>query len=96
LSTNPSDRFNKLDTLIQKHGEKGIRALLLFKLLKNKVKESIAKSSSSKDINENMISAVCIKKAIELAQLGQQMPTEEDIKELLSSLAEGGQGFNSS
>ena len=86
MSTDHCNRFDRLDALIQRHGNKGIRVLLLFKLLKNKVKERLAKRPSSKGINDNIVSLVCMNKAIELAELGVEMPTEENITELLSEL----------
>lgn len=86
MSTDSYNRVDRLDDLIQRHGNKGIRVLLLFKLLKNKVNERLAKTSSSKDITDNMVSVVCVKKAIELAELGEEMPTEENIRQLITEL----------
>ncbi len=79
-------RISQLDSLIKNHGDKGIRTLLLFKLLKEKVKESLTNSQYKGTINENVISTVCVKKAIELAELDKQMPTEKDVMAILSSL----------
>ena len=83
----PYQRINDIDGLIEKHGEKGIRALLLFKLLKTEVKSSLAKTTHS-NINENIINKVCMQKASQLADLKKEMPTKEDVAELISKLTE--------
>ena len=85
MSKHPYQRFNDLDDLVKKHGEKGIRALLLFKLLKTSVKSSLAKTTHS-NINENIINKVCMEKASQLSELEKKMPSEEDIAELLLEL----------
>ena len=59
--------------------------MLLFKLLKTKVKSSLAKTTHS-NINEKLINIACMQKASQLADLEKEMPTEEDIAELLSEL----------
>lgn len=87
MSTATSNRLSDLDEIIRKHGVEGIRTLLLFKLLKNKTKEILASKDSSKDITDNFVNLVCIEKAITLSKLGTQMPSQEDIKEILSKLS---------
>lgn len=76
----------EIDDLIQKNGKDGVRLLLLFKLLKIKVKERIRRVYPTAIIEERTLNRLCIQKADELAKLGKESPTEKDIKELLSKL----------
>jgi hypothetical protein len=62
----------------------GARLLFLFKLLKVKVKERIERNHPTATIEEESLNRLCIQKAQELVKLGEDEPTEKDIKELLS------------
>ena len=85
MSKNPYQRFDDINDLIQDHGETGIRALLMFKLLKDKVMSKLAQSSYP-SISEKLINRICMEKALQLSKLKTEMPSEEDIQELLSKL----------
>lgn len=79
-------KMNDIEDLIQKTGKRGMRLLVLFKLLKVKVKERIRQRYPSAIVEEKTLDKLCIQKAHELTKLRRENPTEKDLEDLLSAL----------
>ena len=90
MSKNFSNKMSELDDLINKHGKNGLRALLVFKLLKTKLSEEVKSNNPYAIIDENILNSICVKKAQQLVKLGKDKPTEKDFEELLSKLKDQG------
>jgi hypothetical protein len=81
--SNPAE----IDEFLKEYGKDGMRLLVLFSLLKSKVK-LVLQQQPTLPVPENTLDRLCMAKASELLRLGKDVATEKDIEELLSRLNE--------
>ena len=80
--------FEKINKLVEEHGEKGIKLMFIFKTIKNTVINRIEDDNSAKHLqfSEDDINRECMKVSKEILDKCKEDPREEDIKRVLSSL----------
>jgi hypothetical protein len=82
MLSNPAE-FNEF---LKEYGRDGMRLLVLFNLLKPKVKAAFQERSNH-PIHEGVLDRLCMATARKLLLQGKNEVTEKDIEELLSSLS---------
>mgnify|MGYP000162012213 CR=1 FL=1 len=79
-------KVDRLDRLIRKHGKKGLRLLIIFKLLKMEIMKKLKRRHLHIKIDEKQLNDICIRKAAQIIKRGGDNPTEKDIKYIISRL----------
>ena len=87
-----TDGSRNIDSLVgfaERHGEEGLRVLLLFRLIKLKIRVKIRRENPDSPLrySEEQLNEFCLEKAQQLAQLGKGEVKEDEINSLLNSLA---------
>ena len=73
-----------IEALIQQYGEKGLRFLFLFKILKTEVKKELI--VKGKNVDNGIIDDVCGEAAKDLLTNSEHTPTKEEIEEIVLRL----------
>jgi hypothetical protein len=86
-----TDGFRSIDRLkgfSEKHGDEGLRILLLFKLIRAEVRAEIQRQyqGANAEFDELKLAKVCLEKAQQLAIRGKSKPTIDDIRSVLRKL----------
>jgi hypothetical protein len=76
----------RLADFIGRHSENDLRVLILFKLVKTRVISAMQADQACdiKRVNSQAIDQFCLDKAKQLAAMGKDDPTEEEIKKLVA------------
>jgi hypothetical protein len=77
--------LSEINEFLNEYGKDGMRLLVLFSLLKSKVRFALRRYPNL-PAAENTLDWLCMAKASELLKLGKNETTEKGIKELLSRL----------
>ena len=85
MSNTHSLPFEKLNELVEKCGEKGLKLLFIFKTVKNAVINRI-KDENTAEYPEDEINKECMKVSKEILDKCKETPSEEDIKKVLLAL----------
>jgi len=78
--------FTDMDKFVKEYGKDGLRLLVLFTLIKLKVKAYLRQQHPGFYYSNELLDQLCITKAYSLSKLGEDKPTGKDVEELLSSL----------
>jgi hypothetical protein len=76
----------RLADFIGRHSENDLRVLILFKLVKTRVISAMQADQAFdiKRVNSQAIDQFCLDKAKQLAAMGKNDPTEEEIRKLVA------------
>lgn len=76
----------RLADFIGRHSENDLRVLILFKLVKTRVISAMQADQACdiKRVNSQTLDQFCLDKAKQLAAMGKDDPTEEEIKKLVA------------
>ena len=88
MSNMHSPPFERINKLVEEHGEKGLKLLFIFKIIKNAVVGRIEEEKPDLNWAEygDEINRECMKVSKEILNKSRERPSEEDIKRVLSSL----------
>ncbi len=93
-----SDSFERLNGIVQKSGEKGLKLILLFKMIKKEVLNCL--KSEYHEIDwiefEDNLNEECMNISKEILSKNKETPTEEDINEVIKNIKKSvdSQNFN--
>ncbi len=89
MSDGSLNKIEKLGEIAQRHGQKGLQKLMVFKLLKMRASQSLREEYGSLPINQDF-NRLCMEVADKIVEEGRESPSEEDLRSLMLSIRESG------